>query len=72
MKQYRYIGDDEFLIGMTALGQYNAPACDPSKFAVQVDDLNHPWAFGWHETPAEGWELESEEEWTDADSADNP
>jgi hypothetical protein len=57
LKRYRYIGANPSLTrGMTALGQ----SVD-GVFKVQVDDICHPWAYGWHETPAEDWvEIEAE------------
>jgi hypothetical protein len=50
MKRYRYIGTDSSLASMTALGQLV-----DGVFKVQVDDLDHPWAFGWHATSDEDW-----------------
>lgn len=67
MKRYRYIGEDPTLRGHTALGQVMSsrecelpnglllPAID-NKFAVQLDDMDHPWAYGWHEANPSDWE----------------
>jgi len=45
------------LAGETALGQ-----TVDGVFKVQVDRHEHPWAYGWHETPREDWEDINEEE----------
>lgn len=50
--KYKYIGsDDPSLIGETALGTWYA-----GQLKVQVDNTNHPWAFGWHMSKASDWE----------------
>lgn len=51
MKHYRYIGDDDFLKGHTALGRVI-----DGVFKVQVDNFIHLWSHGWHETPGGDWE----------------
>lgn len=50
--QYHYVGSDPGLIGMTALGLWFGTI-----FKVQVDAHEHPWAYGWYETPASDWEI---------------
>ncbi len=57
MRRYRYIGVDPFLSGMTALGQEA-----DNVFTVQADDLEHPWAFDWHETSKTDWQEIDEQE----------
>lgn len=51
MTKYRYVGHDYRLLGHTALGQVI-----DGVFKVQVHSHQHPWAFGWHETPREDWQ----------------
>jgi len=51
MNHYRYIGDDDFLVGKTALGRMI-----DGVFKVQVDRFDHPWSHYWHESPEEQWE----------------
>lgn len=50
--QYEYIGADPRLAGHTALGR-----TVDGVFKVQLDNINHPWAYGWHETPIVDWKL---------------
>jgi hypothetical protein len=54
---YGYIGTDPSLLGHTALGMIKNGV-----FQVQVDDLEHPWTFGWHETPPTDWKEDWEPE----------
>lgn len=60
MKHYEYIGDNILLILATALGQE-----DDGVFKVQVDEFQHPWSHGWHETPREDWCEMPGEDWSD-------
>ena len=53
LRSYRYVGRSRKLRGKTALGKFTTDG----KFFVQVDDMNHPWAFGWHSTNPSSWEL---------------
>lgn len=50
----RYVGQKPELIGRTALGIWQGEGKN-MLFLVQVNDLQHPWAFGWHVTPREDW-----------------
>lgn len=52
MEKYVYIGPDERLIGHSAYGIDREGV-----FTVQVDDLTHEWADGWHESPKSEWEV---------------
>jgi len=47
-----YIGKDEALAGKTALAMGTDK---PGIIKVQVDQKDHPWSHGWHETPAVEW-----------------
>jgi hypothetical protein len=57
MKHYQYIGTSLRLTGHWALGRFV-----DGKFLVQVDNINHPWAHGWHETNPNDWKEETEYE----------
>lgn len=50
MKQYKYTGDNPFYKGRTALGQQTEHG-----FVVQLDDLSHPHAIGWHKVDPNEW-----------------
>jgi hypothetical protein len=39
-------------MGKTALGRFW-----DGIFVVQVDEFDHMWSHGWHETPVADWEL---------------
>lgn len=53
MIQYKYVGDNQFLVGHTALGR-----TVDGVFKVQVDNILHLWSHGWHEQPQEDWIVE--------------
>lgn len=51
--RYVYIGADEKLQGLTALGRYRRWV----GFVVQVDNPSHEWSRGWHLTNRNDWRL---------------
>lgn len=51
--RYRYIGDDQNLIGHKALARHEG-----RRMYVQVNKMSHPWAHGWHEVDPRDWEME--------------
>ena len=60
MTQYRYVGDNQFLVGETALGMIV-----DGVFKVQVDRLSHIWSHYWHEQPIEHWEALPLVDWSE-------
>lgn len=55
LNYFKYIGPEPDLLGHNALGQWRG-----NLFTVQLDNLNHLWAFGWHESNLDFWELITE------------
>ena len=52
-----YVGEHPGLVGHTAVGKYQLGRHDSVRLFVQVDEIPHMWAYGWHETDAEDWEI---------------
>jgi hypothetical protein len=50
MNKYIYVGMAPGLLRRTAWGHYIQ-----GRFYVQLDDLDHPWAYGWHVGVEANW-----------------
>jgi len=53
----KYVGVNPEFIGMSAL---TYKVNETGEFRIQVDDLNHPKAFGWHHAEESDWESDRE------------
>lgn len=51
----RYIGTNPAHIGHTA---YARKTSDPKVILVQTDDMQHEYAYRWHEVSTDEWEVE--------------
>lgn len=50
----KYVGKEPSLVGHTALARWTGLGSG-SQFVVQVDELSHPMAHGWHEARRADW-----------------